>query len=446
MNRWCRGASSIQSTLSLEGRSAVMKMIICILAALFALTAADTCGSDTKDLLLKLNKDLLRATESQESLPNPSIHIALRLSPQHNLVKEGQYLDQLKTKFHEDIQSTLNKGQPVVGRLALYVMALKASCQELRNVSLSTGEKSEPLLTHMKKQMELEKDHIASSHRPLTNYYQYSLGILALCVSGVRVSSHVSHKLTHAALHTQFEHGDSVCVDTLAMAGMALQCLKDAETPVKNKEELEKALTTIKKKLLASQRPDGHLGNEFSTGLAVQALLAMGNKVDECSAPMMALWSDVKKGTYHNPMAISQTLPALQQRTYLHLKNKECIDEDDSLDVDPVPVVPTPMHVHVQVEVEVVKADGSSFTYQINVTSGVSLLDSLTLLQQQTDFKFETEDSLWGPFLSVVNGEQARQTDRRYWHLASDGKGLSQGIKDYKIEAAQKITIKNTSY
>lgn len=41
--------------------------------------------------------------------------------------------------------------------------------------------------------------------------------------------------------------------------------------------------------------------------------------------------------------------------------------------------------------------------------------------------RFETESSLWGPFLSAVNGEQARQSDRRYWHLSSDGTALSEG-------------------
>lgn len=40
---------------------------------------------------------------------------------------------------------------------------------------------------------------------------------------------------------------------------------------------------------------------------------------------------------------------------------------------------------------------------------------------------FSTEDSLWGPFLSVINEEQARQTDRRYWHISSDGNSLTQG-------------------
>lgn len=47
------------------------------------------------------------------------------------------------------------------------------------------------------------------SHRPLTNYYQYSLGVLALCVSGVRVNDHVTNKLIKAAQHEHFKHGDA---------------------------------------------------------------------------------------------------------------------------------------------------------------------------------------------------------------------------------------------
>ncbi|XP_053336376.1 transcobalamin-2 isoform X2 [Clarias gariepinus] len=424
-----------------------MKMILCFIAALITITAADTsCGSDHETLLLQLNQDLLRATENQESLPNPSIHIALRLSTRHNLLKETQYLNQLKTKFFEDIERTLNRNEPVVGRLALYVMALKSSCDDLHNASLTVGGKSQPLLTHLKKQLELEKEHIASGNRPLTNYYQYSLGILALCLSGVRVNPHVGHKLIHASLKSLFIHGDSESVDTVAMAGMALQCLKEADA-VQPNEELDKALEKIKQKLVNSQRDDGHLGNEFSTGLAVQALLAMGNKVDECDKSMKALWSAARNGSYHNPMAISQTLPALQQRSYLNLKNKLCLNEDDTLTLGPTPVVLPGQTVTVQVEIEVIKADGSSSSFQIRVPSGTSLLETMTLLQQKrNDFKFKTEDSLWGPFLSVLNGEQARQSDRRYWHIASDGKSLSQGVKDYKIEAAQKITFKNTVY
>lgn len=62
----------------------------------------------------------------------------------------------------------------------------------------------------------------------------------------------------------------SLSLDTYAVAGMALQCVKDAGSQVHNAAELDAALTKIKQKLLASRRPDGHIGNEFSTGLAVQ--------------------------------------------------------------------------------------------------------------------------------------------------------------------------------
>lgn len=47
------------------------------------------------------------------------------------------------------------------------------------------------------------------SHRPLTNYYQYSLGVLALCVSDVRTNNHVINKLIKATEHEHLKHGDT---------------------------------------------------------------------------------------------------------------------------------------------------------------------------------------------------------------------------------------------
>lgn len=58
--------------------------------------------------------------------------------------------------------------------------------------------------------------------------------------------------------------------DTYAVAGMALQCVKDSGSYTHNAAEIDLALSKIKQKLLASRRTDGHMGNEFSTGLAVQ--------------------------------------------------------------------------------------------------------------------------------------------------------------------------------
>ncbi|XP_076126019.1 transcobalamin-2 [Alosa pseudoharengus] len=425
-----------------------MNVIFCIVSALVVLATAKPCAQDHDKLLLSLNKQLLRSVEDKDSLPNPSVHLALRLSTTHNLKKETEHLDNLKTKLHNDIESSLSKGQAVLGRLALYILALKSSCHDVNSLTFSVNQKSDSLLTHLKKQMENEKEHIAFSQRPLTNYYQYSLGILTLCLSGVRVNPHVSNKLIHVVERGLIKHGDSLCIDTYAMAGMALQCLKNAGSHVMDATQLEKALDTIKQRLLSSERADGHMGNEFSTGLAVQALLAMGSDMQVCAASMEALREDVRKGTYGNPMAMSQTLPALQQRSYLSLKGKECRNEDDTLVLDatsPVIVLPSQTTIHLQVEV--VKSDNMASTYSLDVPKGSSLLEALTLLQgNQAGFTFEKESSLWGPFLSSVNGEQARQSDRRYWRLSSNGKALGQGVTDYKVEAAQKITIKNSSF
>lgn len=59
-----------------------------------------------------------------------------------------------------------------------------------------------------------------------------------------------------------------------------------------------------------------------------KALLAMGSPVAECDASMEAIRTDARSNTYHNPMAISQILPALYQKSYLTVKSKECLNED----------------------------------------------------------------------------------------------------------------------
>lgn len=54
----------------------------------------------------------------------------------------------------------------------------------------------------------------------------------------------------------------------------------------------------------------------------------MGSQVSVSAAPIAAIRSSARSNTYHNPMAISQALPALVQKSYLTVKNKECLNED----------------------------------------------------------------------------------------------------------------------
>lgn len=422
-----------------------------LFTVLFASAFGEPCtDGSSSELLLSLSKALLRSLETTEALPNPSVHIALRLSQHHNLVKESENLHKLTTSLHNHLQSSLSSAPSVSGLLALYTLALKSSCYDLNTVTFSVNSKTESLLSHLKEQMRKEKENTVYNLRPLTNYYQYSLGVLALCVSSVRVDHHINNKLIQAVEHDHLKHGTADSVDTLAMAGMALQCVKDSGAHALNTAHLNSALSKIQQKLLAAQRPDGHIGNEFSTGLAIQALLAMGHQVSDCAASMVAMRTDARNNLYHNPMAVSQILPALHHKSYLALKNMQCLGEDDSLVLEPLVDPEVELQIpkpKVTVSVRVVMFAGTSADFSVDVPTGSSLLEALEQLSREdTGFTFEKESSLWGPFLSSVNGEQARQSDRRYWHLSADGAALSQGVRDYKIETPQKIVIRNTGY
>lgn len=74
------------------------------LCVLFVVCFPPDTEGDHNELLLSLNKNLLSSLATQDGLPNPSVHLALRLSSQHNLAKENEYLNSLKTNLHNDIQ------------------------------------------------------------------------------------------------------------------------------------------------------------------------------------------------------------------------------------------------------------------------------------------------------------------------------------------------------
>lgn len=69
----------------------------------------------------------------------------------------------------------------------------------------------------------------------------------------------------------------------------------------------------------------------------------------------------------------------------------------------------------------------SAYDANLCILQACSLFWNISILGVMLIYRFETESSLWGPFLSVVNGEQARQSDRRYWSLSSNGNALTEG-------------------
>lgn len=381
---------------------------------------------DQKHLVRGLNAKLLKATFDKEA--NPSVYVGLRLSEEHDVEKENAYFQRLKPEDLCSSNLNVKDTEPKTGLIALHLMAQKASCDDTHRSRL---------ITCLKHHLLKEKESIVLYNKPLTSYYQYSLGILALCVNDKLIDKHFINKIIFAEEKNQFVHGRTVSIDTEAMAGLALLCLKNSNRyPREEVVIMKKSIKSIKDKILISQGNDGQLGNIYSTPLAVQFLLALGGQSgkEPSYKAIRALLEAVDQGKFSNPMMMSQLMPVFYQKTYLNLVNTKCdTSTNKPLYVPSYPAIVIggePIRVRLIVE-------GQNFEEVIEVPSQSSLLDVFKAAQKNSNFSFETRPSLYGPYLTTVNSEEGQ------WQLLKDSDiSLLEGIADYKPADGEKIILR----
>lgn len=80
------------------------------------------------ELILSLSKNLLRFLETPEGTPNPSVHLALRLSNRHNQAKELIHLNRLKNDLHNDIQRYSVHTLYILGHINSHVWYILVLC------------------------------------------------------------------------------------------------------------------------------------------------------------------------------------------------------------------------------------------------------------------------------------------------------------------------------
>uniref|UniRef100_A0A493TSR6 Transcobalamin-2 n=1 Tax=Anas platyrhynchos platyrhynchos TaxID=8840 RepID=A0A493TSR6_ANAPP len=235
-----------------------------------------------------LSARLLGLAEKPGLDADPGVYVGLRLAGDHDLHAERRYLERLQDAFQGrygrslDSDSHSSHGHhhrhaghskdtraalqwPETGRLALYLLGLRASCPP------PDPGPQRFLVTWLK--YYLEKDWAGSRRHghPLTSYYQYSLGVLALCVHGKRVREEVIQRLLVAEQHRRFRHAGSSAVDTEAVVALAFACL-EREQLVRSRlaAELRVAVRGIRARFVEAQSENGLIGNIFSTPLAMQ--------------------------------------------------------------------------------------------------------------------------------------------------------------------------------
>lgn len=404
-------------------------------------------------LIQSLNVDLLRQAEDASEEPNPSLYLGLRLSADHNLAKEGKYLQRVKDLFLPSVSRSLSISSPArqanTGGLALYLLALRAACHDMET------RESRKLVTLLKSYLHAEKEQIGpeDSGNPVTNYYQYSLGVLAMCVHNKRIDVHVINKLLNAENNGVFSHHSKLSVDTEAMAGLAFTCLQQATFyPRRVVNELKQAVQRVKEKILQAQDPDGYFGNIYSSPLAVQFLIAAGvKKKPECPQGMAALLQSLKQGDFQNTLVGSQLLPVLYGKSYLDVSSIDCQSDGDTLVLSTPSPDASQEYQMITVHLMAKSPPGSLPLYNnlLTVPVGSSLLDVLKAAEMQVSnpFRFETQMTLSGPMLTSVMGVSTQEGERKYWRLMQPPHiGLEQGIADYIPQDGESVLLQFSSW
>ncbi|KFO73538.1 Transcobalamin-2, partial [Cuculus canorus] len=254
--------------------------------------------------------------------PDPSVYLALRLAGDHDLREEERYLGRLRDAFQHRYGRSAEVEWPETGRLALYLLGLRATCPPLEHVYQRS------LVTWLKYYLEEDWSGSRQHGHPLTSYYQYGLGVLALCVHRKRVREEVIRRLLVAEHHGKFGYSNSSAMDTEAVAALAFACLeREKLVGTGLAAELRAATRRGRKRMIEAQSEDGFFGNVYSTPWALQVFIAT-NACRTHSAygrAMAALLENLDAFTTTATMA--QALPALHGRSYLDISSMHCEEE-----------------------------------------------------------------------------------------------------------------------
>ncbi|XP_029430707.1 transcobalamin-1-like [Rhinatrema bivittatum] len=381
-------------------------------------------------------------------IPNPSILLALRLARDHSLTTEKEMIKQLKEDAVSRVQNNVTFSS---GTVALYVLALQASCDDPQNVSALNS--SVNLVQLLQKKYNDELENIQHHSSPITNYYQLGLDVLALCLQNVSVN--ISALLVPTCEARQYTYGSQFSVDTASVAVLGLTCVKARkDLSEAEKKKVRCSVCCLVKKILNKGASCGVIGNIYSTGLAMQALSVSdecySRPLWNCNKTLQKVLREIPLSTFDNPMAASQITPSLEGKTYLDVRGKTCAADQDNLTISTT--VPPTTSPPANITVTYTVVDGVNNTFNNSIIITVPLGSTfLTVMQKaqasnNNTFSFTVTPSSWGPYVTSVHGLAASDSERTYWQLLSGSNPLMQGVGDYKPLDGENLVVKLSTY
>ncbi|XP_054699957.1 transcobalamin-2 [Grus americana] len=446
-------------------------LLVLLQAAVLPAQPCEAPGEAAAAAVRVLSARLLGLAADPARDPDPSVYLALRLADDHDPRGEERYLARLHDAFQHRYGRSLQAAGwphaashghpqrdaaaaehgtsaeaewPETGRLALYLLGLRAACPP------PEPGPQRSLVTWLKYYLEEDWAGSRQHGHPLTSYYQYGLGVLALCIHRKRVREEVIRRLLVAEQHGRFGHAGGSAVDTEAVAALAFTCLeRERSVGASLAAELRAAARGVRRRMVEAQGQDGFFGNVYSTPWAMQVFIATKacRTQPAYGRAMAALLRNLD--AFATAATMAQALPALHGRSYLDIASMHCREEADTLTAigpEPPPKLPGNVTVRLVVECPELRCPQRRLYDQpVPVPAGASLLDVLRVAAAQgpPDFTFDTQETPQGPFLSRVLGLEARQQKRSYWQLLSaPSTSLQMGVADYRPHDGESLILR----
>ncbi|XP_038620903.1 transcobalamin-1 [Tachyglossus aculeatus] len=407
-------------------------LLLCLSRGQFCKTCA--INEEQRPLVTSLLKTMIHSNDSSAT-PNPYVLLALRLARDHSRTTEKTLLAQL-------IENAKDNGMSMTsGKLALHVLALEAACQDPREVFSSDSN----LINLLEKKFQEELTNIMTTGNPLTNFFQLSLDVLALCLlKGDYSSSKVANLFSPG--WEKYTFGSQFSVDTGAVAVLAQICVQRSEKD----EKIEENIRQLVKKILESEDKYGTIGNVYSTGLAMQALFVSGdyyeNKDWDCNLSLKKMLNEIPLGTFEQRTAAAQLIPALEGKTYLDVTRGHCDSDSDNLTLSSpspsAPASPSTIKVTYKVTDDVNNSFADSIVVSVPKRSYFLKVMEAAQEQDKTRFGFTLKSSYWGPYVNSVRGLQGNGEQRVYWKLWSGNKPLDLGVMNYRVSDGEILEVR----
>ncbi|XP_031557454.1 transcobalamin-2-like [Actinia tenebrosa] len=412
-------------------------VIFCVLV--FPTPSNGFCGSR------KLNGDLARSSTRAAEFLRGKLEENFRFDPEYTravvirslrlagytvdmLNNLGTNLDDLANELHQQ-----GLGKISTGRIAYYVQGVLSICQD-------------PRAFHGHNLIKRLEDGIKAY--PVVGFnhpFPYSLAVLSLCMSGHGEASYSEYALKIRNTINQIINSTH-SKDTVAMATMALACMRDkTKNDAICSNVLKKTIKVATNWMMTKQNSNGSFGNSITTAHVAKALLSAGitpNRWNCHKALNFILQSQGSDGSFQTYiMSTAQVMPVLIGAIPSDVTQLECPRNITAVNKNPITVC-------VRLEFLTTSSDGKLGTppppVSLTVLNGTNTYDILVLASKQHDcYKFNTTMSAWGNSLTSICGVAKDPANKKYWMIYSDPTTLTPtGIDSYRPKDGSCVIFK----